>query len=200
MLIDKNNPKKVLLTLLKDFSSIHTITSLAEQIKLSRVGVWLISNRLEEERYCTLTATGKGKTSTSFLKLNWDNILVEKTLILYLTEEALEQKRWYLHFTTLEKEVDSLILYGSILHAPQLAHDIDILCIADKKNFVKIQHTLDTLQKTTHKKIHSIQFTEQEFLHELRKPNDAFVDAVKTGVILYGQEKFIQGMKKVYPQ
>lgn len=200
MLIDKNNPKKVLLTLLKDFSTTQTITFLTKPLDLTRVAVWNILQKLAFEKYITLHQIGEGKTSTFIVKLNWDNILVEKALALYLTEEVLLQKRWGVNFKALEKEVNFLILYGSILHSPQQAHDIDILCIADKKSFVKIQQEINSIQKTTHKKIHAIQFTEQEFLSELRKPNEAFVDAIKKGIVLYGQENFIQSIKKVYPQ
>ncbi len=200
MLIDKNNPKKVLLTLLKDFSTTQTITFLGKHLDLTRVSIWNILQKLALEKYITLNQIGEGKTSTFIVKLNWDNILVEKALALYLTEEALLQKRWGVNFKALEKEITFLILYGSILHSPQQAHDIDILCIADKKNFVKLQQEINIIQKTTHKKIHAILFTEREFLSEMRKPNEAFVDAVKKGIVLYGQEKFIQSIKKVYPQ
>lgn len=198
MLIDKNNPKKVLLTLLKDFSTTQVITSLSKKIDLTRVGIWNILKKLEIEHYITLKPIGTGKTSTYIVLLNWDNPLTDRILALYLTEEALLQKRWEVNFKLLVDQMDFLILYGSILHSPQQAHDIDILCIADKKNFVKIQHTLDTIQKTTHKKIHSIQFTKEEFITELKKPNEAFIDAIKTGIVLYGQDDFIRFIKGVY--
>ena len=94
MLIDKNNPKKVLLTLLKDFSTTQTITFLTKPLDLTRVAVWNILQKLAFEKYITLHQIGEGKTSTFIVKLNWDNILVEKALALYLTEEVLLQKRW----------------------------------------------------------------------------------------------------------
>lgn len=198
MLIDKNNPKKVLLTLLKDFSTTQVITSLSKKIGLTRVGIWNILKKLEIEHYITLKPIGTGKTSTYIVLLNWDNPLTDRILALYLTEEALLQKRWEANFSSLDNQVDFLILYGSILHSSQQANDIDILCIADKKNFLKIRQEINTIQKTTHKKIHAILFTEQELLIELKKPNEAFIDAIKTGIVLYGQEKFISFIKEVY--
>lgn len=200
MLINKNNPKKVLLSLLKDFSTTHTITFLGKHLNLTRVAIWNILQKLALEKYITLNQIGVGKTNTYIVKLNWDNKLVKKALALYLTEETILQKRWEVHFKSIENHVNFLILYGSILHYVQQAHDIDILCIADKKNFLNIQKELNTIQKTTHKMIHAILFTEQEFLMELRRSNDAFIDSVKTGIVLYGQENFIQCMKMVYPQ
>lgn len=189
--------KKVLLNLLKDFFSMHTITTLAKELGLSRVGTWKILNKLDEGKYVSLKSVGKGRTSTSIVKINWENPLVEKTLALYLTEEALKQRRWQVNFAKLEKVVDFAILYGSILHSSQEAGDVDLLGIASKKNFVKIQVVIDNIQKTQSKKIHSINFTENEFKEELQKPNKAFIDAVKKGVILFGQENFVKFMKEV---
>ena len=194
----KHTIKKVLLLLLKDFSATHTITSLANELHLSRVGAWKVIKKLEEDNFIVVRPTGSGKTNTFLLKLNWDNILVEKTLSLYLSEEALNQKRWEANFAELEGKMDFLILYGSILHFPQEAKDIDLLGITSQKNkFVEIQQIIDRIQKTQSKKIHIINFTKMEFQEELLKPNKAFIEAVKKGVILFGQENFIRFMKKI---
>jgi|SRR3989344_78032 len=194
-----NTIKKVLLLLLKDFSVIHTITSLANDLHLSRVGAWKVIKKLEENNFIVVRPTGSGKTNTFLLKLNWDNALAEKTLSLYLTEEALSQKRWKANFAELEGKVDFLILYGSILHFPQEAKDIDLVGVTSQKNkFVGIQQIIDKIQKTQSKKIHSLNFTEMEFQEELLKPNKAFIEAIKKGAILFGQDNFIQFMKKIH--
>ena|SRR3989338_5797858 len=187
--------KRVLLHLLKDFTSTHTITALAKAIGLSRVGIWKVLKKLESGKYIILKNVGTGKTSTSIITLNWDNPLVEKTLSLYLTEEALKQKRWQVNFVDLERVTDFVILHGSILHSPREANDIDILGIASKKTLVKIQDAVDKVQKTQSKKIHTINFTESEFKAELKKQNKAFIGAVKKGIVLFGQEKFVKFIK-----
>lgn len=189
--------KRVLLHLLKDFSGTHTITMLAKELGLSRVGIWKVLKKLEEGKYLSLKSIDKGKTSTSIVKINWENPLVEKTLSLYLTEEAIKQRRWQVNFAELEKVVNFSILYGSILHSSQEASDIDILGIAPKKSFVKVQMAVDKAQKTQSKKIHTINFTESEFKTELQKANKAFTDAVKKGVILFGQERFVKFMREM---
>ncbi len=186
-----------MLHILRDFSGTHTITSLAKELDLSRVGIWKILKKLEDTNYILLKAVGTGKTSASLTTLNWENPLVEKLLSFYLTEEALKQKRWQANFVDLERITDFVILYGSILHSPQEANDIDILGIASKKNLIKIQDVLDTVQKTQSKKIHSINFTADEFKAEIKKQNKAFRDAVKKGVILFGQEKFVKFMRGI---
>ncbi len=184
-----------MLLLLKDFTRKHTITSLSKGLKLSRVGIWKILKKLEVEKYILVESVGSGKTSTSIITINWDSLLVEKALALYLTEESIKQRRWRINFAELEKQANFLILYGSIVTSSQQANDIDVLGIAKKNKFVKIQKILDKIQKTENKKIHMINFTSSEFRKELQNNNKAFIDAIKKGVILFGQEEFVKFMK-----
>lgn len=185
---------KLLLHVFKDFSSVHTVTSLANALGLSRVGVWKILKRLSAEKYITVTPVGAGKTSASVIKINWANPFVKKVLSLYLAEEALKQRRWAVNFAELEKVAGFIILYGSILQSPQ-ANDIDILGVVKKGMFVKAQVIIDTVQKTQSRKVHAINFTETEFRAELKKTNPVFVSAVKNGVVLFGQDCFIEFMQ-----
>ena len=90
-----------------------------------------------------------------------------------------------------------MILYGSTLYSPKQANDIDLICVAQKRKFIKIQSITDMIQKVECKKIHMVNFTKTEFKQELKKPNKAFLDAIKKGVVLFGQEEFIKFMKGV---
>jgi len=187
--------KKIMLVLFKDFTRKHTITSLAKELKLSRVGIWKVLKKLEAEKFILTESVGSGKTNTFIIKINWENVLVEKALALYLTEESVKQRRWRVNFAELEKELDSLILYGSIVNSPQQANDIDILGTAKKNKFVNIQKIIDNIQKTERKKIHAVNFTTSEFRKELQNKNKAFIDAIKKGIILFGQENFVKFIK-----
>ncbi len=198
MVIAQQTARNTILHLFKDFSATHTVTSIAKELGMSRVGAWKTLKNLQSQKFVILTAIGKGKTSTYTVKLNWDNILVEKTLALYLTEEAIKQQRWRFNFTELENITSFLILYGSILHSPKEANDIDLVGVVSKnENFISIRKVLDKAQITQIKKIHAINFTKTEFEQELMKPNRAFIDAVKKGVILFGQENFIRFVKSI---
>ncbi len=196
-MITEQSTQKLLLYLLKDFSNTHTITTLAKELNLSRVGTWKILKRLEQEKYLLLRPIGTGKTSTYTIHLHWENPLVEKIIAFYLLEEALHQKRWQINFSKLENITDFVILFGSILHSPKEANDIDIVGITIKNNFIKIQTAIDLIQKTQLKSIHSINFTPREFKSELRNDNKAFINAIKKGIILFGQEKFVKFMKEI---
>ena len=188
-----NKPQKIMNILVKDFS-IHTATSLSKELKMSRWGIWKILKKLEKDNLIIIEPVGSGKTSTSTIKLNWGSILAEKTLALSLTQEALKYKRWLHDFSSLQEEIDFLILYGSILYAKE-ANDIDIIGVAKEKKLAKINDKMLRIQGTLNKKIHSINLTQKEFKEELKKPNKVYLDALKKGVILFGQENFIEFVK-----
>lgn len=188
--------QKITISLLKDFST-HTATSLSKELKMSRQGIWKILKELEKSEFIILEQIGAGKTSTQRIKLNLDNEVVEKTLVLSLTQDALKHKRWKFNFADLEKKVDFLILYGSILYTKE-ANDIDIIGIVSKeKKLANLGDIILRIQETQTKKIHCINLTQKEFKEELKRPNKAYVDAVKKGIILFGQENFIKFIKGV---
>ena len=194
-----NKPNsRILKILLKDFTIKPTITSLAEEIRLSRVGTWKLLKKMQSEKLIILSRVGLGKTSTYSISLNWGNPLVEKNLAVYLTEDTLKNQKWLYNFAELENKVDFLILYGSIINLPQEASDIDILGIVSNKNrFIEIEESIKKVQKTQIIRIHAINLTPKELKQELEKPNKAFIDAIRKGVVLFGQEKFIKFMKDI---
>lgn len=198
MAIHSSTEKKVLLHLFRDFLSTHTVTSLSKEFNISRVGVWKVLKKLESKKYISIAPIGSGKTSAFIARINWNSILVEKVLVLYLTEEALWQRRWRIDFFELEAEADFSILFGSILHSPQQASDIDLLSICKKNRFVRVQKIIDRIQRTLTKKIHSINFTEKELREELQRPNKVFLEAIRKGVVLFGQEGFVKFMRGVH--
>lgn len=189
---------KILKILIKDFTIKPTITYLAQETGLSRVGIWKVLKKLEKDKLILLSPAGTGRTSVYSISLNWENPLVEKNLSLILTEDAIKQQRWRSNFAELENKVCFLIIYGSIIHSEKQANDVDLLIVTDKKGFRQIDEVLGTIQKTQIKNVHTLNFTHEEFKQELEKPNKAFIDAVKKGVVLFGQEGFIKFIKGVY--
>jgi len=197
--MEKNKTNtEILKILLKQFTIKWTITSLAKELNISRVGIWKVLKKLEAERLILLSSIGEGKTSAFNINLNWENPILEKNLSLILTEEAYKNQRWLNNFKEIENKLDFLILYGSILHSPKEANDIDLFgVVSNKNNFLFIEEIIKKIQKTQIKKIHSENFTRTEFKEEIRKPNKIFIDALKKGVILFGQEKFIKFVREV---
>jgi hypothetical protein len=189
---------EILKILLKDINKKHTVTSLSKERGISRVGSWKLLKELEKERLVVLIPIGSEKTSVKEVKLNWDNPILEKTLSLLLIEDAIKQNKWRYNFKELENKVGFLILFGSILHSPKEANDIDIInLISNWKNFMKIDKIIMDIQITQNKKIHSINISEKELKHELKNQNRAYEEALKKGVVLFGQDKFIEFIKKI---
>jgi len=179
--------------LLKNIFGKITITKLAEELDMTRVGIWKILKKIQSDKLIGLSQIGTGKTNTFMISLNWNNTLLVRKLALSLAEDAMKNERWIDNFSEIEKELDFLIIYGSILHSPKNANDIDILgVVSSKEKFIETEKIISKIQKTQIKKIHAILLTEQELKEELKLPNKAYIDAIKKGIILFGQEKFIK--------
>jgi predicted nucleotidyltransferase/biotin operon repressor len=188
----------ILKTLFKDFLAEHTITSLSSKINITRMGIWKALKTLEKNNIIILTSIGIGKTSTYSIKLNWENPLLEKTISIILLEEALNNQKWISNFTELRDKVNFLILFGSILTNPKEAGDIDLIAVLDNKNnFKQVDKIILAIQITQTKKIHMIDLTKEEFKEELKKQNKAYFDALKKGVILFGQDNFIKFIRSL---
>ncbi|MBS3092602.1 hypothetical protein J4466_04245 [Candidatus Pacearchaeota archaeon] len=189
---------EILKVLLKDISKKHTVTSLSKERGISRVGSWKLLKELEKENLIILTPIGPEKTSVQEASLNWDNPILEKALALLLTEDALKQNKWRYNFKELENHANFLILFGSMLHSPKEANDIDILSlVSNEKNFVKIGKRISDIQIAQDKKIHAINLTEKELKRELKNKNKSYIEALKKGIILFGQENFIRFIRKI---
>lgn len=192
---ESHTSDRVLSILLKEPFVMHTATSIAKSLNITRQGTWKILNRLAKNKLINLEFVGKAKTSTATIKLNWPNPATEKTLSLILTNESLKQQRWRVNFAEIENDVNFLILFGSILNNPKEANDIDLLAIVKKKKFKMVEELIIKAQQSLLKKVHLVDLTEREFGQELRKPNKAYLDAIKKGAVLYGHDDFIRFMK-----
>jgi predicted nucleotidyltransferase len=192
-----NQANVILKIIFKDFTAKYTITSLSKEINMTRQGTFKILKKLEAEKLIMLSKIGSGKTSTYMISLNWENPVVEKRISVILTEEAVKNERWTTNFKELENKAEFTLIYGSILENPKEANDIDLLnVVSENKNFMQIDKIINSIQKTQIKKIHTINFTETELKNEIKMQNKAFIDAIKKGIILFGQERFIKFVKE----
>ena len=97
--MEQEKPKeKILKKLLKDFIRQYTLTTIAQDIGMTRSGTWKVLKKLESEELIILTAIGEGKTSAYKISLNWNNPLIEPTLTTLLIKESLNYNRWKFNF------------------------------------------------------------------------------------------------------
>ena len=195
----KNNktPERILEILLREPFIDHTATSLAKTVGVTRQGLWKSLNKLSNEKLISLKSVADTKKSTLNITLEFKNPVAIKTLSLLLTKELINYERWRVNFAEIEKYISFFILFGSILTNPKEAKDIDIIAVVGKKaNFKQIEETTLRIQKTQAKKIHIIDLTEKEFKQELLNQNKAYLDALKKGIVLFGQEKITNILEK----
>lgn len=197
--MEQEKPKeKILKILLKDFLREYTLTAITQNIGMTRSGTWKVLKKLENQGFIVLTAIGEGKTSAYKISLNWNNLLIKSTLITLLTKEALNYERWRDNFKKLEKHTLFTVLFGSILHSQKQANDIDILVVVEEgKNFKAVDSIIVEAQQVQIKKIHSIDLTKNELKTELKNGNKAYIEALKKGIVLFGQENFISFIKEI---
>ena len=187
--------EKILSFLLRENE--QTATQLSEQLKISRQAVWKLLKKLIKEEILSSRQLDNKQKSVKIINLNFKNPLLKKTLSLILTKEAIENERWVQNFAELEKLTDFVLLFGSILTNPKQANDIDLLIIPKKKKFKEVEKEILEIQKVQLKKIHAIQLTNEEFYKEIKNKNKAYLDAIKKGIVLFGQENFIKQMEKL---
>ncbi len=196
--METDNKARILRILCTDLSHSHTITSLSLDLGLSRAGIWKIIKKLHADNLVKISKIGDGKTNLLTIWLNWQNPLTEKSLALILSQEAAKYQRWISCFSELQKKSSFVVIYGSILSNSKNANDIDLLCIvSNKKQFVEVEKTVLRIQKTQFKKIHSLSFTSDEFAKEIRNKNPVFINALKYGFVLFGQENFIKFYRNI---
>jgi len=182
-------PKKIMLFLFKNFNENNTISSIAKELSMNRVGIWRTLKKLESKNLVNLIQVGNGKTNTQLIKLNWNNFLIEKLLALYLTEEALQEQRLIKDFEKLNvRDIENIVDF-LIIHKNNI-----ISVVSQKRKIIKIHPS----EEFAEEKINSINLTELEFVKELMRPNKDFVDSVREGSVLLGQEKFIQLIKQIH--
>lgn len=187
----------ILLAILKDFSTSHTASSLAKLLHKSRWGIWKNLREMELQELINIRTAGTGKTSTNIITIRW-NSFTEKTLAFSLAQEASKYKRWQFTFSKVEHSTEFFILYGSILHSSTTAGDIDILSTSKEKNIAAVRESIQIIQKIQEKKIHFIHYTQKELIKEIKNSNKIFLDALKKGIVLFGEESFIRFIKRFH--
>lgn len=193
-----NTAERIIMILLKEPFADHTAASLARTLNITRQGLWKVLNKLTQKKLIFIRPVAETKNSVMKITLNWGNPITEKTLSLLLTKESLNYERWRFDFADLENYASFLILFGSILKNPKEANDIDLLLVVKNKNvFNALSEKILKIQLTQLKKVHNIDLTNEEIISELSRPNKAYLDALKKGVVLYGQENFVNFIKNI---
>ncbi|MDP2926382.1 MAG: winged helix-turn-helix domain-containing protein [Nanoarchaeota archaeon] len=186
-----SNEQAVLNLLLKDRTVNHNSLTLSKIIGISHAGTFKILKRLEKNDIVNTRRIG----NTVVYSLNIDNPVTVKLLETILTIEAQISKRWIEEFKPVKDKSLFVILFGSILNNEKSARDIDILIVSDKKRFNDIKSIIEDKNNISNKKIHLILQTLKEFNQDYLKNNKVILDILKRGIVLFGQNKFVEVIK-----
>lgn len=179
------NEQEIMKLLFKDFLSYYNSRSMSKIIGISHAGAFKILKRLEEKEFVIGKRIGKAVVYS----LNFRNPVLCKEIESILTIEAQNYRRWIEEFRKLENKIDFVILFGSIMRDEKSARDIDILVVADKENYSEVRKIINERNQISNRKIHLIFQSSEEFKKDVLDRNKAIIDIIKTGIVLFGQNK-----------
>lgn len=193
MVLLTNKESEILLKLFKDFSKDFNANSISKDIKITPRGALKIFKKLGENNLIKGRCLGKAV----FYRINFNDEYTCKIIETLLIAQAREKaSRWLEEFKDIFKDTEIIIIFGSVIRNPKEAKDIDVLFVFEKKKYRKITDFVENKNKILIKKIHNI-FQTMEDLNINLKNNKAIQDAVRTGYVLYGQNKLIEAIKNV---
>lgn len=185
---------EVLLTLFKDFSKNYNANSLSKQVGITPRGALKILKSLQKQNLLISKKYGKAV----FYKINLDDYFAFRTIETLLIYEAREKApRWLSEFKELFKEVEIVIIFGSIVREPKKANDIDLLLVFKQKKMKPVKHFISEKNKILLKPIHPVIQSLNDIKNNLKKKDPVVLNALRRGYVLHGFDKLIEVVKNV---
>jgi len=187
------NEARVIDFLIRNFKERNNINEVGRKLKLSPRGIYKILKKLESIN----VAKSENIGNAIYYKVNLDEevgiklaefVLVQNELNTYAEVQAEDLK-------PLKEMTLCCVLYGSVIKMGKEARDIDILIILEKRNFKKAYNKFKEIKELKPKVIHDIMMTKEDLAKNLRKNNEAMIDMLKYGQILWGPEIIVEAIK-----
>ena len=187
------NEARTIEFLIRNFSKDYNLNQLARELHLSPGGIFKILKKLEKQNFLLDRRLG----NNIFYKINYDSQDALDVCKFALTERKITPyiKVLIRDLDRLRKKTKMAILFGSVLNKEKEAKDIDILLVFNKKNLKGVENLINELDKISTKKIHAIYQTEDDLIENIKKQDNAILDEIKTGVILWGRETLVEAIK-----
>ena len=185
--------RNALLILFKDFSSYYNANSISKILNISHVGAQKLFKRLLKDEILVCKKIGK----SIIYKLRLEDENVRRLIAFLLASESDNFKRWKEEFKELNKNNWIVIMYGSAIKNYDKAQDIDIMVILEKKDVNEVNRILKEKGEILPKKLHPIKLTFHDLLENLKNKNKATIEIIKSAVVLYGQDKYVEIIKNV---
>ena len=188
------NEAKVMDFLVRNFKERNSINQIAKRLKLSPMGAYKILKKLEKANAIKAEKIG----NAVYYRANLDEEIGRKLAEFVLVQSEFSNTYAKVYAEDLRKLKDvalSCILYGSILKVGKEAKDVDALIIIEKKDYKKVSNKLADIQQIATKRIHDIRMTKEDLAKNLKKGNEAMIDMLKYGQVLWGADIIVEAIK-----
>lgn len=186
-----DNEKNVLKMLFIAFED-YSINYIAKKCRLTPNGALKILRKFEKEGILK----SKKIANINSYSINFENEKTKSILQLVLIPELKARlKSRYEDLKELKKITKACLIFGSYIDLKKDPNDLDILIILDKNNFNVYKSETSRLFKTIPIKVHDVLQTEEDFKNNLIKKDKVILEILKTGTILWGQDKIIDLIK-----
>jgi hypothetical protein len=166
---------------------------LSKLLNISHVGTQKLLKRLKEDKLVISKEIGK----SIVYRPDMENEYAKKLIAFLLVDEANKFQRWKDEFRELNKNGRIILVYGSMLKNYDKADDIDIMIVINENEAKEVDKIIRAKQEILPKRIHAIKLTKNDFQKNILNKQEAIVDIVKTAIILYGEEKYVEILKNV---
>ncbi|MBI2139537.1 hypothetical protein HYU14_01325 [Candidatus Woesearchaeota archaeon] len=187
------NEMDFVLTVFKSPESHYNANSIAKLLGISRMGALKIAKRLTEQNILIPKEWGKAK----FYSISFDNAFTSNYLR-FMLEREIQHAHPYVKVLADEmrkiKSADAAILFGSVLNKHDLAKDIDILLITDKRRFQKLKQEVVEISRLNAKRLHPVYQTKEDFVNNIKKEDAVLINALK-GIVLFGWDVVIDALR-----
>lgn len=180
--------------LVRNFKERNSINQIARRLKLSPMGAYKILKKLEKANAIKAEEIG----NAVYYRANLDEEIGRKLAEFVLVQSEFNNTFAKVYADDLKKLKDvalSCILYGSILKVGKEAKDVDALIIIEKKDYKKVSNKLADIQQIATKRIHDIRMAKEDLAKNLKKGNEAMIDMLKYGQVLWGADIIVEAIK-----
>ncbi len=190
--------RETVLLLFKDYTAFYNANSISKVLGISHVGAQKIFKRLLHENLVTGKTIGK----SIVYKLNFNENFTAQLVTFLLADEANNFKRWKEEFKDIDGKGRIIMLFGSAIKNYAHANDIDLMVVIEdnedmNKEIKEINKFLKKKEEILPKKIHAIKLSSKDLSDNLKNKDKAVIDIVRTTIILYGHDKYVEVLKNV---
>lgn len=189
------NGKMALKLIFTDFLTNYNSYNMKDKIGLSNAGSLKLLRSLSEKGLLVSEKIG----NAIFYSPNFKNEYLLKLLELILLDHSNLSsfvKGWIYDLKSFVPITKGIFLFGSILKKDKAARDVDVcFVLKSSEDYSKLQAKVNEMNKKNRLKIHPLYLTQKDFEEKLKERDKPLLEMVKTCVVAYGQELFVEVLK-----